>query len=76
MAKKFRGLEVACILFPGCLASLAETHLPLRMDLLVLDQDQGHLLAKDFSDKRAGLVGAGLVEQRNPCSLCIHHCVP
>lgn len=44
MAKKFRGLEVACIPFPGCLASQAETHFPLHMDLPVLDQ--GHLLAK------------------------------
>ena len=74
MAKKFSGLEVVCIPFPGCLASWAETHLPLRMDLPVLDQ--GHLLAKDFSDKRAGLIVVGSVEQRNPCSRCIHHCVP
>ena len=74
MARKFRGLEGACTPFPGCPARWAGTHLSLQMDLLVLDQ--GHLLAKDLADKRAGLVCVGLVEQRNPCSCCTHHCVP
>ena len=41
----------------------------LQMDLLVLDQ--GHLLMKDLSDKRTGLVDAGSLEQRNPCSLAL-----
>ena len=35
----------------------------LQMDLLVLDQ--GHLLVKDLTDNRAGLVYVVLVEYRN-----------
>ena len=40
-----------------------------QMDLLVLDQD--HLLTKYLSDRRAGLVDAGSVEERNAFSLVL-----
>ena len=39
------------------------------MNLLILDQ--GHLLPKDLTDKRAGLVDAGSVQQRTPCNLAL-----
>ena len=39
------------------------------MDLLVLYQ--GHLLVKDLTDKWAGMVDDGSVEQRNPCTLAL-----
>ena len=41
------------------------------MDFLV--QDQGHLLARDLADQRAGLLGSGSVGQRKSCSSCPHH---
>lgn len=64
MARNFSGLEGACIPFPGCPVVWLGTHLSLWMNLLVQEQD--HLLAKDLTDKRAGLVGASSVEKSNP----------
>ena len=61
-------------MFLGCPAGGSGTYLPLQMELLV--QDQGHLLTRGLTDKRAGLPGAGSVEQRNSCSSCTHHFVP
>ena len=71
MTRQFRGLKGVCAPFFGGrgIRRLVGYTLTSLMDLLV--QDQGHLLARDLTDKRTSLLLAGSVKQRNSCPVAL-----